>query len=114
MFTRAVLPHPFSPGVTVLLTTQYLEEADHLAAEIAVVDHGTVIATGTPRELKARTGAQILAVRPAHPVDLPAVISIVTGFTLAAPEVSNTMVTARCPIRRCCPPWCGGSTTPAC
>ena len=84
-------------GVTVLLTTQYLEEADHLAAEIAVVDHGTVIATGTPQELKARTGAQILAVRPAHPVDLPAVISVVTEFTLAEPEVSNTMVTAPVP-----------------
>ena len=38
-------------GVTVLLTTQYLEEADLLASEIAVIDHGTVIATGTPTEL---------------------------------------------------------------
>ncbi|MBW3547679.1 MAG: ATP-binding cassette domain-containing protein [Actinobacteria bacterium] len=40
-------------GVTVLLTTQYLEEADQLASEIAVVDHGRVIAQGTPEELKA-------------------------------------------------------------
>ena len=54
-------------GVTVLLTTQYLEEADQLADEIAVVDHGTVIATGTSDELKARTGALTLAVRPAAP-----------------------------------------------
>jgi hypothetical protein len=44
-------------GVTVLLTTQYLEEADALAGQIAVVDRGTGIATGTPDELKARTGA---------------------------------------------------------
>ena len=48
-----------------LLTTQYLEEADELADDIAVIDHGRVIATGTPDELKRRTGAQSLLVRPA-------------------------------------------------
>ena len=47
-------------GVTVLLTTQYLEEADQLAREIAVIDLGRVIAHGTPDELKATTGAQSL------------------------------------------------------
>jgi daunorubicin resistance ABC transporter ATP-binding subunit len=41
-------------GVTVLLTTQYLDEADQLAHDIVVIDHGTVVATGTPDELKAR------------------------------------------------------------
>jgi oleandomycin transport system ATP-binding protein len=81
-------------GVTVLLTTQYLEEADQLASEIAVVDHGTVIATGTPEELKARTGALTLAVRPSRPADLPAVIAVVAAITGAEPEVSNTTVTA--------------------
>jgi oleandomycin transport system ATP-binding protein len=80
-------------GVTVLLTTQYLEEADQLATDIAVVDHGTVIATGTPDELKARTGAQTLSVRPAHPADVPAVVAIVAGLSLAEPEVRNTTVT---------------------
>jgi oleandomycin transport system ATP-binding protein len=80
-------------GVTVLLTTQYLEEADQLAEDIAVVDHGTVIATGTPDELKARTGAQTLSVRPAHPADVPAVVAIVAGLSLAEPEVRNTTVT---------------------
>jgi oleandomycin transport system ATP-binding protein len=81
-------------GVTVLLTTQYLEEADQLASEIAVVDHGTVIATGTPEELKARTGALTLAVRPSRPADLPAVIAVVAAITGAEPEVTNTLVTA--------------------
>jgi oleandomycin transport system ATP-binding protein len=81
-------------GVTVLLTTQYLEEADQLASEIAVVDHGTVIATGTPDELKARTGALTLAVRPSRPADLPAVIAVVAAITGAEPEVTNTLVTA--------------------
>jgi oleandomycin transport system ATP-binding protein len=81
-------------GVTVLLTTQYLEEADQLANEIAVIDHGTVIATGTPEELKARTGALTLAVRPTHPADVPTVRAVVAAITRAEPEVSNTTVTA--------------------
>ena len=80
-------------GVTVLLTTQYLEEADQLANEIAVIDHGTVIATGTPEELKARSGALTLSVRPVVPADVPAVTAIVAGYTRANPEVRNTTVT---------------------
>jgi oleandomycin transport system ATP-binding protein len=81
-------------GVTVLLTTQYLEEADQLASEIAVIDHGTVIATGTPEELKARTGALTLTVRPSRPADVRAVTAVVAVITRAEPAVSNTTVTA--------------------
>jgi ABC-2 type transport system ATP-binding protein len=47
-----------SGGTTLLLTTQYLEEADHLADEICVIDHGKVIERGTSDELKARTGGE--------------------------------------------------------
>ena len=50
-------------GATVLLTSQYLEEVDRLASRIAVLDHGRVLAEGTPGELKARAGGQVVAVR---------------------------------------------------
>jgi ABC-2 type transport system ATP-binding protein len=57
-------------GVTILLTTQYLEEADQLAARIAVIDHGKKIAEGTSRELKAATGSGFLHVALANPARL--------------------------------------------
>ncbi|MFI5683716.1 ATP-binding cassette domain-containing protein [Streptomyces sp. NPDC051636] len=53
-----VIKQLVSGGTTLLLTTQYLEEADHLAHDIAVVDHGRVIAKGTSDQLKARTGGE--------------------------------------------------------
>ena len=57
-------------GTTVLLTTQYLEEADRLAQRIAVIDRGVVIAEGTPAELKARVGGEGLEVAVVEPADL--------------------------------------------
>jgi ABC-2 type transport system ATP-binding protein len=54
-------------GTTVLLTTQYLEEADRLAKNIVVVDHGRVIAEGTPTELKAQLGTTVVTVTVADP-----------------------------------------------
>ena len=73
-------------GTTVLLTTQYLEEADQLAHDIAVIDHGAVIATGTPDELKASAGRQVLEVTPASRSDVAAVaglLELVTGSAAA-------------------------------
>jgi oleandomycin transport system ATP-binding protein len=76
-------------GVTVLLTTQYLDEADQLADDIVVIDHGKVVATGTPDELKTKVGGQALQVRPVHPDDLPAVAAVVADLAEAAPEITG-------------------------
>ncbi len=82
-------------GVTVLLTTQYLDEADELADEIVVVDQGRVIATGTPDELKAKIGAQTLAVRPQEASNLSLVMAVVGELAQAAPDVNGQLVTAQ-------------------
>ena len=76
----AVIRELVAEGTTVLLTTQYMEEADQLAHRIAVLDRGQVIATGTPDELKARIGGQVLEVRPADPADLERAADLLTGL----------------------------------
>ena len=75
-------------GVTVLLTTQYLDEADQLAHDIVVIDHGTVIATGTPDELKASAGRHVLEVTPASRADLSATAELLELLTGAAPAIA--------------------------
>ncbi|MEV6777569.1 ATP-binding cassette domain-containing protein [Streptomyces syringium] len=67
-------------GTTLLLTTQYLEEADHLAHDIAVVDHGRVIARGTSDQLKARTGGERVEVVVHEPGDISVADGILRSF----------------------------------
>jgi len=82
-------------GATVLLTTQYLDEADELADEIAVIDHGLVVASGTPEQLKALTGQQTLAVRATDPALTQQAAAVVAEIVGTAPDVApNGLVTA--------------------
>ncbi|HEX4625023.1 MAG TPA: AAA family ATPase, partial [Solirubrobacteraceae bacterium] len=63
-------------GTDVLLTTQYLDEADQLADQVVIVDHGRAVASGTPAELKRRIGGDVIEVRVRHDRDLPGVAQI--------------------------------------
>jgi ABC-2 type transport system ATP-binding protein len=67
-------------GTTVLLTTQYLEEADQLASQIVVVDHGRVIARGTSDELKAQLGGERLEVTVGRGSDLDAAVRALSSY----------------------------------
>ncbi|MEU8271163.1 ATP-binding cassette domain-containing protein [Sphaerisporangium sp. NPDC049002] len=80
-------------GVTVLLTTQYLQEADELADDIVVFDHGRVIASGTSDELKATTGAQVLQVRPMRADHLDLVGDVITDVIGDRPDLTGGQAT---------------------
>jgi ABC-2 type transport system ATP-binding protein len=76
-------------GTTLLLTTQYLEEADELADYIVVVDVGKVIAEGKPEELKAKLGQERLQLRVTHLTDLPKVTSILERIGSDTPHLDD-------------------------
>jgi oleandomycin transport system ATP-binding protein len=79
-------------GTTVLLTTQYLDEADRLAGAIVVIDRGHVIAEGTPAALKERAGGQVIEVRPAQPSDIGTVTRLLTQIAHTQATASNDTV----------------------
>jgi len=83
-----------SDGTTVLLTTQYLDEADRLATEIAVIDHGRVIAGGTPNELKRRVGGERLEVRLEDAVRAPQAVAALESMTDEPLKVDGSLVIA--------------------
>jgi len=88
----AMIEHLVDEGTSVLLTTQYLEEADRLARSIAVVDHGRVIAEGTPSQLKANLGATVLDVGLADTELAHRAAQILGAVGAKSPTVVGTVV----------------------
>jgi ABC-2 type transport system ATP-binding protein len=85
----SVIRELVSSGTTLLLTTQYLEEADELADDIVVIDHGKVIAAGTPRELKNRIGGDILELIVIDRVRLGEAAEAIASLSDAEPILDN-------------------------
>ena len=76
-------------GTDVLLTTQYLDEADHLASRIVIIDHGKAIASGTPTELKQRAGHSVVEVHVREAADLPGVAAAMATLSDGEPSVDE-------------------------
>jgi ABC-2 type transport system ATP-binding protein len=81
-----------SEGTTVLLTTQYLDEADRLADTIAVIDHGRVIAEGTPERLKDRVGGEHLEVQLGDGADVERAARALASMSDGEPALEGTVV----------------------
>ncbi len=96
----AVVRELVSEGTTLLLTTQYLEEADQIADQIAVIDHGRVIAQGTGSELKDRVGGQILEVELVNVGQRDDARAALTGIGCGAPEPGERLAQLTLPAPR--------------
>src|SRR5271170_8171791 len=79
-------------GTTMLLTTQYLEEADRLARDIVVIDHGRVIAEGTPAQLKADLGTSVVSVTLGDRDAVDGAVLLLTPFSEKPPLIENLVV----------------------
>jgi ABC-2 type transport system ATP-binding protein len=76
-------------GTDVLLTTQYLDEADNLANQVVIVDHGRAVATGTPAELKRRIGGNVVELHVRDAGDLPDAAALLARLGRSAPQIDE-------------------------
>ncbi len=90
--------HLVASGTTVLLTTQYMEEAEALAQSIDVIDRGRVVASGTPDQLRAQVGGKVLRLRPAIPAALEAIPRILSDIGLGSGTVDQAGGTYEVPL----------------
>ncbi len=86
-------------GTTLILTTQYLEEADALADQIVVLDHGEVVASGSPAELKSRIGGERVAVTVTAPDELGPAIAALVPFAESVPDPDPAALRVTAAIR---------------
>jgi ABC-2 type transport system ATP-binding protein len=86
-------------GTTVLLTTQYMEEAEYLAHRIAVIDAGKLIAEGTADELKSRVGGDVLEARVVSPDDLDRAVEVARAFGDGTPHVDPDQQRLSIPVK---------------
>ena len=87
-------------GTDVLLTTQYLEEADQLARDVVIIDHGHVIAAGTPDDLKGQAGRDVIEVRPRSAADLAQIAEILQSVAAEATRTDNDTQRVSAPVDR--------------
>ena len=87
-----------SEGSTLLLTTQYLEEADRLTDRIAVIDRGSVIAEGTSDELKAKIGGEVLELHVADAATTSGAVTTLAGLGAGEPNVDEDVGRIRIPV----------------
>jgi ABC-2 type transport system ATP-binding protein len=85
-------------GTDVLLTTQYLEEADELARDVVIIDHGRVIAAGTPTELKSRAGRDVIELRSRTVGDLAAIATIVEHVAAEPLRIDRDLQRVSAPV----------------
>jgi ABC-2 type transport system ATP-binding protein len=88
----SIIEHLVEGGTTVLLTTQYLEEADRLAKQLVVLDHGKIIAEGTSQQLKTQLGNTVLSLTFASTGDAERSSGLLSGISSNPPNVEGTVI----------------------